>query len=84
MLLIGLASKTAILIVEFARELRAEGRDIEEAALEGSRLRFRPVLMTAVSFVFGTFPLLVATGPARPAARRWGRRSSAAWRWRRC
>ena len=62
MLLIGLASKTAILIVEFARELRAEGRDIEEAALEGSRLRFRPVLMTAVSFVFGTFPLLVASG----------------------
>ena len=61
-LLIGLSSKTAILIVEFARELRAQGRGIGEAALEASRLRFRPVLMTAISFVFGTFPLLVASG----------------------
>jgi HAE1 family hydrophobic/amphiphilic exporter-1 len=61
-LLIGLASKTAILIVEFAREMRAEGKGIHESALEASRLRFRPVLMTAISFVFGTFPLLVASG----------------------
>jgi HAE1 family hydrophobic/amphiphilic exporter-1 len=63
-LLIGLASKTAILIVEFARETRAQGRDIDEAAVEASQLRFRPVLMTAISFVFGTFPLLIASGPA--------------------
>jgi HAE1 family hydrophobic/amphiphilic exporter-1 len=61
-LLIGLASKTAILIVEFAREMRMQGKPIGEAALEASRLRFRPVLMTAISFVFGTFPLLVAAG----------------------
>ena len=61
-LLIGLASKTAILIVEFAREMRAGGKGIYESALEASRLRFRPVLMTAISFVFGTFPLLVASG----------------------
>jgi len=61
-LLIGLASKTAILIVEFAREMRMGGKPIGEAALEGARLRFRPVLMTAISFVFGTFPLLVASG----------------------
>ncbi len=61
-LLIGLASKTAILIVEFARELRNEGKGVAESALEASRLRFRPVLMTAISFVFGTFPLLIATG----------------------
>jgi HAE1 family hydrophobic/amphiphilic exporter-1 len=61
-LLIGLASKTAILIVEFAREMRAGGMEIQEAALEASRLRFRPVLMTAISFVFGTLPLLIASG----------------------
>jgi HAE1 family hydrophobic/amphiphilic exporter-1 len=61
-LLIGLASKTAILIVEFAREMRAGGKAIQDAALEASRLRFRPVLMTAISFVFGTLPLLIASG----------------------
>ncbi len=61
-LLIGMASKTAILIVEFARELRTSGKGIVESAVEASRLRFRPVLMTAISFVFGTLPLLVASG----------------------
>jgi HAE1 family hydrophobic/amphiphilic exporter-1 len=61
-LLIGLASKTSILIVEFAREIRGQGKGVIEAACEASRLRFRPVLMTAISFVFGTLPLLVASG----------------------
>ncbi|UCE85686.1 MAG: multidrug efflux RND transporter permease subunit [Deltaproteobacteria bacterium] len=61
-LLIGLASKTAILIVEFAREMRAGGAEIVASAVEAARLRFRPVLMTAISFVFGTLPLLVASG----------------------
>jgi HAE1 family hydrophobic/amphiphilic exporter-1 len=61
-LLIGLASKTSILIVEFAREKRREGLGVIEAAVEASRLRFRAVLMTAISFVFGTLPLLIATG----------------------
>jgi HAE1 family hydrophobic/amphiphilic exporter-1 len=61
-LLIGLASKTSILIVEFAREIRRTGKGILESAEEAARLRFRPVLMTAISFVFGTLPLLVATG----------------------
>jgi HAE1 family hydrophobic/amphiphilic exporter-1 len=61
-LLIGLASKTAILIVEFGREMRSGGKGIHEAALDASRLRFRPVLMTAISFVFGTLPLLIASG----------------------
>lgn len=61
-LLIGLASKTAILIVEFARQLRSEGKSIKEAAVEASGLRFRAVLMTAISFILGILPLLVASG----------------------
>jgi multidrug efflux pump subunit AcrB len=50
------------LIVEFARELRAQGKDIVEAAAEAARLRFRPVLMTAFSFIFGVLPLVFASG----------------------
>ncbi len=61
-LLIALASKNAILIVEFARQLRTQGKDIVEAAAEAARLRFRPVLMTAFSFIFGVFPLVFASG----------------------
>ncbi|MCA9299563.1 MAG: efflux RND transporter permease subunit, partial [Phycisphaerales bacterium] len=61
-LLIGLAAKSAILIVEFARDLRAKGRPIREAALEASTLRFRAILMTALSFVLGVIPLAVASG----------------------
>jgi HAE1 family hydrophobic/amphiphilic exporter-1 len=71
-LLIGLASKTAILIVEFAREIRATGKDVEESALEAAKLRFRPVLMTTISFVFGTLPLLVASGAGAASQRAVG------------
>ncbi len=49
-------------VEELAEEMRAGGKGIQEAALEASRLRFRPVLMTAISFVFGTLPLLIASG----------------------
>lgn len=71
-LLIGLASKTAILLVEFAKKHHEEGASIQEAALEASRLRFRPILMTALSFVFGTIPLVIAAGAGANARRDLG------------
>ncbi|MBP2150832.1 efflux RND transporter permease subunit [Xanthobacter flavus] len=61
-LLIALASKNAILIVEYAREKRAEGMEIMDAAVEASRLRFRPILMTSFAFILGVLPLVFATG----------------------
>ena len=63
-MIIALASKNAILIVEFARELRLQGRSIREAAIEASRLRFRPILMTSFAFIVGVLPLVWATGAA--------------------
>ncbi len=61
-MLIGLAAKNAILIVEFARRRREEGHGIVEAAMEAGRLRLRPILMTAFAFILGVVPLMVATG----------------------
>src|SRR5689334_24500461 len=57
-LIIALASKNAILIVEFARDLRKEGRSIYDAAVESARLRFRPILMTSFAFILGVAPLV--------------------------
>ena len=60
--LVGLASKNAILIVEFARELEDYGRSIVDAALEASRLRLRPILMTSIAFIMGVVPLVFSSG----------------------
>ncbi len=60
--LVGLACKNAILIVEFARELEEQGRSIVEAAIESSRLRLRPILMTSLAFIMGVVPLVISTG----------------------
>ena len=61
-MLIGLASKNAILIVEFARRRREEGLTIEAAAMEAARIRLRPILMTSFAFILGVLPLTIATG----------------------
>jgi HAE1 family hydrophobic/amphiphilic exporter-1 len=71
-LLIGLASKTAILLVEFAKKYHEGGVSIHDAALEASRVRFRPILMTALSFVFGVVPLVIATGAGAVSRRDLG------------
>ena len=62
LMLIGLAAKNAILMVEFSKENHESGVPVKQAALNGARMRYRAVLMTAVSFLFGVFPLVVATG----------------------
>ena len=61
-MLIGLAAKNAILIVEFAKAKQDEGMSVEDAALESARLRFRPILMTAFAFILGVVPLMRASG----------------------
>src|SRR5690606_6409552 len=61
--LIGLAAKNGILIVEFANQLRDEGMELVEAALEAAETRFRPIVMTGLSTAAGAIPLIIASGP---------------------
>ncbi len=71
-LMIALAAKNAILIVEFAKELRATGMSPVEAAVEATRRRFRPIVMTSIAFILGVVPLLTATGAGAASQRALG------------
>jgi HAE1 family hydrophobic/amphiphilic exporter-1/multidrug efflux pump len=71
-MLIGLAAKNAILIVEFARLQRDQGKPIVQAALDGAQLRLRPILMTSFAFIFGSLPLAIATGAGAGARQALG------------
>ncbi len=62
-MLVGIASKNGVLIVEFINQMRDEGKPFREAVVEGAGVRFRPVIMTAFSTVMGSIPLILATGP---------------------
>lgn len=71
-LLIALAAKNAILIVEFAREIHEEGKGVLESALEAAKLRFRPILMTSFAFILGVVPLVIASGAGAAARQALG------------
>jgi multidrug efflux pump len=70
--IIGLSSKNAILIIEFAKDLQAQGKSLVEATLQAIRLRFRPILMTSMAFILGVLPLVVATGAGSASQRAIG------------
>ncbi|HEY3635427.1 MAG TPA: efflux RND transporter permease subunit, partial [Caldimonas sp.] len=69
---IGLSAKNAILIIEFAKDLVAQGKDLIEATLQAVHLRFRPILMTSIAFILGVLPLVVSTGAGSASQRAIG------------
>jgi multidrug efflux pump len=69
---IGLSAKNAILIIEFAKDLHAQGKDLVQATLEAVHLRFRPILMTSIAFILGVLPLVVSTGAGSASQRAIG------------
>jgi len=71
-MLVGLASKNAILIVEFAEQLRNEGRSVADAAIHAAQTRLRPILMTSFAFLMGVIPLVLATGAGASARKSLG------------
>ena len=71
-LLVGLAAKNAILIVEFSKDRRQEGYPTAKAAVEGAKIRFRPVLMTAFTFIMGVAPMVIASGAGAGSRRSIG------------
>jgi multidrug efflux pump len=70
--IIGLSAKNAVLIIEFAKDLHAQGRDLVDATLEAAHLRFRPIIMTSLAFILGVMPLVVASGAGSAGQRAIG------------
>jgi multidrug efflux pump len=70
--IIGLSAKNAVLIIEFAKELHAQGKGVVEAVLEAAHLRFRPILMTSLAFILGVLPLVLASGAGSASQRAIG------------
>ena len=70
--IIGLSAKNAILIIEFAKDLQAQGKGVIESALEAAHLRFRPIIMTSLAFMLGVMPLVLATGASSASQRAIG------------
>jgi multidrug efflux pump len=70
--IIGLSAKNAILIIEFAKDLQAQGKSVIESALEAAHLRFRPIVMTSLAFILGVVPLAIASGASSASQRAIG------------
>src|ERR1019366_5939428 len=70
--IIGLSAKNAILIIEFAKDLQAQGKSVIDATLEAVHLRFRPILMTSFAFILGVLPLVMASGAGSASQRAIG------------